>query len=327
MLLRLFKGNNLLIVVFALLLAAAMWIIPSASGQAFYQPGATDTPLMHWLFGLFREQVWGLKITGFTLVCLQLFIITRLNFQFIFIERKTQLFAFIYLLLISLIPFMQGLNGAQIGNVMFLLSIWWFFPIVKERNLIKKHYEAGFLLGIGGLFYLPTGLFLFIVWIAQFVMRNFNLREWFATIAGFITPSIFYFVILFLQGRQGVYLDFLQEFVSGQHADIQLAKAQWLGPFGIAFVLLLAIISITGFIGARKITTRKNFVMMLWITAWCLVIKSIFSFVGTEILYFVTFPVALILSHFFVELRRKWFGEILFMFFLFAAFYFYSVQL
>lgn len=79
------------------------------------------------------------------------------------------------------------------------------------------------------------------------------------------------------------------------------------------FIILLALLFDISIIGARKITTRKYFILTLWMLIISFFAKLLFSYFSTSMIYAFGIPAALILTMFFVEMRNRWFSEISFL--------------
>ena len=146
----LFKSNSPIIIILSTIAGAALWIPAFVGNTAYYIPNIkTDTPLFISLYEFINVSPLVLKGVAFLFILLMAFVLNRLNFKFIFIETKTQLPTFFFILLCSTLPFYQTFHPAMIGSLAFLWAVYKSFPIEMERSSIKQYYEAGFILGIG----------------------------------------------------------------------------------------------------------------------------------------------------------------------------------
>lgn len=209
--LKLFKSNHPFVFLIIIPFLAVLFWAPAiifGSHEMVQFDQMVDSPFYSLCMGWLGNNYFLHKGIAFVLLVSQAYMLIRLNFKYIFIEVKTYLPAVLFVMLASAFPYFQNLHPFLIANIFLLFAIERSFEIKKERNQFKQYFESGLLLGIGGLFYFPLVLFLLLVWITQFVLRNFNLREWFSSIIGFITPSIIYLTILYLNDKEQVLFSF-----------------------------------------------------------------------------------------------------------------------
>lgn len=318
--LKLLKSNHPFVFIIIPFLTALFWAPAIIFGTHEMVPfdKMVDTPLYSLFMSWLGENYFLHKGIAFLLLISQAYFLIRLNFKYIFIEVKTYLPAVLFVMLASAFPYFQSLHPFLIANIFLLFALERCFEINKDRHQLKQYFETGILLGIGGLFYFPIALFLLLVWVTQFVLRNFSLREWFSSIIGFLTPTLIYLAILYLNDKHQLLFTFFSEMQSMLPSDIEIRGASIYPLLIVGFLILIALLFDISIIGARKIATRKYFILIFWMLAISFFAKLLLPYFSTAMIYAFAVPASLILTMFFVEMRNRWFSEISF-FLLFSS--------
>jgi hypothetical protein len=206
----------------------------------------------------------------------------------------------------------QTLHPLLVGNLFLLLSLDKVFAIDKKRNQLKRYFESGFLLGVGAVFYPNIYIYIFVIWLTLIILRTFNWREWFVSILGVLTPFSFYMVYLFMTDRfvQGVNKITL---IISHKADLMAITGYSFFAFiFLAIVTLIILLNILSFVRIKKINTRKYFSLFFWFLLYVILMFTFYKSLGYELIVVMAIPLSIIYSMFFVEIRNKWVGEVLF---------------
>jgi len=315
MLLKFFKSNLPYVVLFIPILGTILWLPSLFPELSFKQVGTqgTSSPLFQWLTTYLQYDYHLSVISALIIIILQSYLLIRLNFKYIFIENKTYLPAVLFVLFSSSIFIEQGLNATLLANLFVLFAFDRAFLITKERRLFQRYFESGLFLGLAGLVYPPSLYFILIVWLTQVILRSFNWREWLSTVIGVFVPLLFYFSIAYLKNNFEVSINsYLQLFVVSNSKTIALSTINKVALGLIAFLILFALLSSLRIIGTKKVNSRKYFILFLWMLLLSIVIYFFTVTGGVDIIYFMAIPLSMIFSIFFIEIRSKFFAELLF---------------
>ncbi len=315
MLLKFFKSNLPYVVVLIPILGILLWL-PSLFPELSLKPVATIkqySPVYGWLTSPLQANYYLSTIIALILCVLQSYLLIRLNFKYIFIESKTYLPAVIFVLICSALFSNQALQPALIANLFILLSFDKGLLITKDRNQIKKYYESGLFLGLATLI-TPTLIFiLLIIWITLFVLKNFNWREWMASILGLLTPIAFYLSIAYLNNNfsfsKNSYIELLT--ISSENI-LQFSDINIIAFATFSFILLVTLLTTLRIIGTKKISSRKYYILFIWMFVLGLALYTTMPSMGEELAYFMAIPMSIIFTLFFVEIRSKWLAELFF---------------
>lgn len=322
MLLKLFKSNHPYVIFLIPLLGFILWLpaffnLPLKVQTLNFE---NTTFLFNWVNELLSFNTVVAKLVAFSLVIGESYILLRLNFSHIFIENKTYLPSVLFVLFSSVLAPFQQLYPLLIANLFLLLAINKAFLIDKNRNQFKRYFESGFYLGLGSLFYPNIYIFIFIIWLTQIVLRNFNWREWISSIFGLVTPFVFFMAILFLNNEiDGVFTRFFS--ILTHSSQVLSFSSISIGAVGfLLFIIFIALIIGLRTVAVKKISSRKYFTLFTWFLLYTIVLFLAHPSVGYELLIALAIPSAIISSVFFTEIRSKWVSEIIFGLTLLAVF-------
>ncbi len=315
MLLKFFKSNLPYVVVFIPILGIILWL-PSLFPEFSLKPVASIeqvSPVYQWLTSLLQTNYYLSTIIALILCILQSYLLIRLNFKYIFIESKTYLPAVIFVLISSSVFSNQALQPALLANIFVLVSIDRGFLILKEHNQIKRYFESGLFIGIATIITPISVFIILIIWATLFVLKKFNWREWFASILGVLTPMALFLSIAYLRDN---YTNTISRYIElmkiPSENSFSISNINSIALIIFALVLLIALLSTLRLIGTKKISSRKYYILFLWMLLMNFVLYLVFSPTGTELAYSTAIPLSIIFTLFFIELRSKWIAEIFF---------------
>ncbi len=209
---RFFNVNNpsvaLFLFVYVVVLNLVLFIHP-----ALFSLEETHAPLSHFFFRLteilFNNNHYVLSALSIIIVFIQALLFsnivnnTRLFFSISYVP------AIIYVTIASLFTEFLFLSPE-------LLSLTFIIPALnKTLNFYKNHhcasdiFDMGLLTALASLFYMPSFLLVILMFLALFIMRTFNWREWLIGLSGFL-------VVYFLTGTYFFLTDGLMNFIQ-QH--------------------------------------------------------------------------------------------------------------
>ena len=252
------------------------------------------------------------SLIAITLITVEAFIIIRLNFQYMFLNVRTYLPAVFFVLICSMYLPLQTLHPILLGNLFFLLAFDKSLTSNKNKNFLSTYFVSGFLLSIGSLFYFNLIFLIPIIWISQIILRGFNLREWFISIVGFATPYFFLVFYYFYFDK----LDVLNKILSQNlffHNNIPSFSIYYLIVFSyLGFLILISSLHLLSNLNTKKIITRKYFRVLFWLFLLSSILLIILNSVSIEFIVIIALPISFLLANFFVSIKSKFWGEVLF---------------
>lgn len=311
MLLKVLRRRSPIYFILIPIIALLLWL------NAFQNPVllaeySMQMPLYQTILCILNCNPLYLNIFGYLIILIISFSLIQLNEQFIFIKQRTDLPSALFIILASCATLANGLHPALISALFLLLSLNRIFKIYHGSQSIASSFDAGLLIGLASLFYLPTSLFFFwFIW-ALIILGSFRLRELLGGLLGFITPVFFICCWYFWQGN-------LENFL--EHSKMIFANHEHLASLSIAqilfwiFLALLSLISIFFTIWGfeeKRVRSRKYLIILVALFVTSIVSGILFpSSILAQVLI-AAVPLSYIFSYFFVMNRNTKISEILF---------------
>jgi hypothetical protein len=318
MFLRLFKGSQPILIFLIPLTVALVWI------KSFLHPAGGIAGMDLWsmpIYQVIHNLLIGLpvvrKLIALALLITNALLLARMNTKFIMVKSRTYLPAVFYALICSSFMAFQDLTPALVVSFLFIITLEIMFDAYSEEGLSYKFFEAAFLVSLASLTYSTMALYLVVVWIILSILRNAGWREWVFTIIGFALPYVFLYTIYYLTDRdisvntQNILSNFTME--KGFETP-GLSTIIFHGY--LALLIFMASIRLLGAYQGMKIYVRKFFMVLFYIFLFTLGIHLIFYHKSVELVFFYAIPVSYLLTYYFLQMRSKLIGEILFTVFL-----------
>jgi Family of unknown function (DUF6427) len=322
------RSNSPLSLLLIPIVGAVLWI------PAFYEPHAPELqvymPFYQPIDGFLRLHPYFSVITAFLLLIGQAFFLSFLIQQHQIITKKNWLPALIYVVLGSCTPGLHWLNASLIAGTFLLIALHLLLASYRVDRAFGSVFNAGFLIGLAGLFYIPSLVFSVFAFIVIIMLRPFIWREWVIFFLGLITPWIYmgayFFLSDHLTGEASKYI-----FSPIAHRDffLKLPMEYYALTAVIGFLLMIAIGRILSGTGAATLKTKKGVSVMTWFLLFASLAilpaqnNSVAGFV------FTLYPLSMFISAYFIAARRIWIAETIFILLLLSigSSYFVSPEL
>jgi len=313
MFIKLFKSTYSFQLIILFVVAILIWV------HSFIQPipathEYTPAPLYNYLYYLLRNLPLLQVIVAFVLIITQAFLINKILIDNAIIRKNTLLPAFVYIVIMSQSHELQTLYPALFSNFLIIIVFYYLLKIYNEVEAYVEILNAGVLVGLASLFYLPAIFFIFILWIGLFIFSIFNWREWIIPIAGLLIPYLFLFMFYFWFDRLEImfnnYIDF---FVSFKEINFDLSLNQ---IFVLSVIFLFVLLSINRIIislNTKTISTRKKSIIMIWFFLISLISILYAVEPSTHYLVLCFVPAACLISNYFLDIKKKFVIEGLFL--------------
>jgi len=315
MLLRIFKGTGPGVILLITLILILVWIgaIIHHNAAAAYVYEIEPMPLYGLLKGLFGENHFLGIFFSLSVVSIVSFQLVNFNTSVFFINERTFLPAFIYILFGGLFPQLQVLNPVLPASVFLMLALKRIMDGYRETGVGYNFFDAGLLISTGSLFYGNLIWFGLLVIIGILVLRAFNLMEILVTIFGLITPYLLTFSVYYVMGKDMESLILLiEKNLFGKSSFYSFQPVTIIALVISGLIILVSLMQLMTMINTKKIKSRKTFSLLLWMFIISLGIYFILPSVSVEIAWITIIPVSYFFTHYFVFVRRKLVGEIFF---------------
>ncbi|HEX7366308.1 MAG TPA: DUF6427 family protein [Pelobium sp.] len=195
----------------------------------------------------------------------------------------------------------------------------------KNSNSIAAMFDLGLIVALGTIFYFPFVGFLILLWIALLLFKPFYWREWASVLVGFLT-------LVFVLGVYYYWNNKLMDFVEiwkplstklPIYIDIQVLDYVVLLPIVVCVLLSMYYLNQNFF--KSYVLVRKSF--QLAVAIFFTAILTFYLQPGFRVnhLLLSALPVSVSLSYYFVNAKKRWVYESLFIAIIAAIIYFQFV--
>ena len=312
MFLKLFRANNfynfLLFPIIGVLLLLGSFL----SGGTFPNTACVNTTPICQLINESGITYTGAILLNFALVLIILLLLLHINAKFNFVKERTFLPVYIFLFIVYALPELHVIQPVFISAIFVLLSIRSIFLSFEKPIALTNAFDAGFLLGLAGIFYIPLNMLVILVPFCIFILRNkIEWREVLLPFIGLLIPWLLLFCYYFIWNDLNELYSLIENGIAYQSSSIiHQPLAQAYGAFLILITVLASIFILTEY-GAKNISTRRYFkILSLYFDASLLLIFT--PEVSVEIIVILAIPLTFLITNYLIFMRRRFWAELFF---------------
>jgi len=326
MLLKLFKSNNPVFLIFIFLVGLLIWFTPILINTGYKIP-AQNFQISFFSFIFDYEIIktnsfvnLGLSYAVYALILMYL---VRLDITYIILPVRTFLPPVIFTLLLSFSIQSNYFQPVLLSTLFFIFGLSKLFGTYKKSETVSKYFDVGLLIGISSLFYFDFSFLIVFVFVSIFALGPFSGREWFTSLFGFLTCFILYFGIYFvINGQIEIPLNIITKRFDFKLINIYSVR-QIISLLIIALFSIIASFSLFLNYQTMNITTRIYFRLFLWSFLIFIGIFIIAPINPFHLFILGAVPLSFLFSYYFVSLRSQTFSEIMFTAFIIIITFFY----
>jgi hypothetical protein len=236
--------------------------------------------------------------------------------------KSTFLPALMYITVTSLfVPFLV-LSPPLICNFLLIWMLFKLFGLYKRADAISATFDLGMIVAAGTLIYFPFIYLTLGVWAALVLFRPFNWREWIAVLLGFVTIFFFLGVFYFLNDKLTSFYEIWRPLGSRFPNLQKINYYNYLVIVPVVLVLILSLFKLQQNFFKSYVQTRKSFQLLFFL----FVVGALSFYVKTDFIlsHFLlcSIPVSIFMSYYFLNAKRRWFYEILYLILFVSILYF-----
>ena len=314
MLLRRLKSNNAFNLVFIPIVAIAFW------AKSLLNPFIYDYTACENTNVLFAPVVKLLGTNAFlhSLVSLVLvialgFLMQAINARYAFIRIRSKLPGVLFVIVLSGFLELHTLHPVYFGALFVLFAISRAFSMFEKARPYSAVFDVGFLLGVASLFCFNLVILFPAFLLSVFLLsRETKWRELLIIILGFLLPFVFAVSYAFVTDKLPQTLTAFSQSLTVvvNHLKDNLVLQAYLAV--LIFYTLIASLDILKQYDKKKISSRKYFTVFFWLFVFSLIGFVFVPAISQEMLVISAIPVTFLISNFFVFMKRKVWGELLF---------------
>ncbi|HWY35554.1 MAG TPA: DUF6427 family protein, partial [Nitrosopumilaceae archaeon] len=173
--------------------------------------------------------------------------------------------ALIYLLFSATLSSQNVLHPVLIANLLILPALMKFFGTYRSENSLSLVFDASFLFSCASLIYWPVIITIPVCFIAVFILKSVELREWILMIMGIILPFLITATLFWVCNIDFTYwqTSFDQTF-SAIHTPFFPPGSFLINTYAILLMSLAFIYMFSNGFGG-KVKTKKNKYVLIWL--------------------------------------------------------------
>jgi hypothetical protein len=314
MLLKKFRETGPDVIILILFLLLLTWtgafLHPQLPSELSYD--VKPMPLFGLLLGVTGFNPLFSVIVAFLLQLLISFLLVNFNTSVFFISERTYLPAVTYILLTGFFPQHQVLSPLLPAAVFLILAVRRIMGSYKIQGTAFSFFDAGMLISTGSLFYANLIWFGLLLIIGIAIIRTGSIREIIISVLGLATPIFIVSGFFYIAGKDmNSLLSAVTYNLFAKEMHYSLPVITLLAIILSAITVLISVTHLLSVINAKKIKSRKTFMLLFWTFFIAAAAGVIFKSVSVEIFYLAAIPVSYFLSHYFVFTRKKILPEVL----------------
>lgn len=297
------KNNAQLSVIILSVLCVALWLNTSifSPGIAIYSNSpehiAYHFLFQHFPFFWFNQIVKLLVIIGGAILVNILVIGQEIT------SKNNYLPAFFYILFAFSTSANPSIEPILIANLFIIPAFYFLMESYREEQALTAFFNAGFFMGLSVFFYVNYLLLFPLAFIALFILRAFQWREWVVLLMGLLVPVYIYCGLNYLGSN-----NFLETFALIRDVLTDLKKPL-ISEYHIAFLLVIVILFVfalfqnvaKGF--GNKVKTKKTKLILLWMLLICIFL-CFFDQNNNFILMPCMIPLSVLIGDYLAEIRQ-----------------------
>ena len=322
MLIGFIKHNRSLSVVILPIAMIFMWL------YGFFHPVVPLTEHAAPLYKLIISWIEGvpflITLISFILIFCEALLINYIIRKNEIISSNSFLSAMVYMVLMSLQPEMFSLHPIVMANLFLLLALHTLMQSYKKETSYAQAFDTGLFISLGAMLYIPSIVFIFLLWIGLIILRPFVWREWVISFIGLILPWIFLVFYYFWNDKlDALEYDALYYTLVTPQKSFNVIKFSYQEYAQMGVLLISFIFSSGRFLtdlSKGTVRTRSNLFLMMYF--FLLAFISIFLAPAYSISYlsFFSVPFTAFFSSFLLFVKKQWIGELLFLLLIISVF-------
>jgi hypothetical protein len=214
------------------------------------------------------------------------------------------------------------LSPPLICNFLVLWMLFKLFGLYKTDNAKSTAYDLGMLVAVGSLIYLPFIYLILGVWIAFLLFRPFDIRDWMASLFGYVTVFFFLAVYYYLTNRLTTFYTIWLPLGTRFPNSIHINQYSYLILVPVLVIFILCFFKLRQVFYKSYVQIRKSYQLLLLL----FIIGALAFYVKAEFklnhFLLCAVPTAVFFAYYFLYATKRWFYEILFLLLVGSIIYF-----
>ncbi len=322
MLIGFIKHNRAVSIVLLPIALICLW------GYGFFHPVVPLTghaaPLYKLLISGITPYPFLLTLISFILIFCEAMLINYIVEKNEIIDTKTYLPALVYIVLMSLQPEMFSLHPIVIANLFMLLAVHMLMQTYRRETAYAQAFDAGFFISLASLFYIPSIVFVLLIWIGFVIIRPFIWREWVISFMGLLLPLVYLvFYYFWIDKLDTLEYDVIYYTLIAPRKSFKALSFSFADYIQIGILLLAAFFSAGRFftdLGKSTVRSRGNLLLTVYFFIFSVISIIVAPEYSIPYLSFLSIPFSIFFSSYLLFTRKEWLAELIFLLLIISVF-------
>lgn len=241
-------------------------------------------------------------------------IVQVLNHQYSFIRERTKLPGTLFVIIIGGFIKLHTFHPVLPAAIFLLFAIYSLFGVYEKKNPYSNIFNAGFLVGVGTLFYLNLLVFLPVFFIGIVILsKKRSWRSFVILLIGFFVPILFAFSYAGLTEQTIEMLIISKESIVNPSNQFSFNIPIYIYLSFLILLTLAGSIKIIVQFDSKKVSTRKYYTLFFVMFILSIINFALFPGSSMEMLIITAIPVTYLISNLFVFMKSRFWGEFFFL--------------
>ncbi|MEK6614639.1 MAG: DUF6427 family protein [Bacteroidota bacterium] len=297
-------------------------------GYGFFHP---VTPLTEHSAPLYKLIISGIAFSPFLIKLISFILIFCEALLLYYIVKKNEIIptttylpSLVYIALMSLQPEMFSLHPIVIANLFILLALHKLMQTYRKETAYSEAFSTGFFISLAALFYIPSLVFIFLLWIGLLIIRPFIWREWVISFIGSMLPWSYLLFYYFWNDKfDALQYDALYYTIIAPSKSFNALTFSYAEELQIGLLLLCVFFASKRFLrdlSKSTVQSRNNLLLMLYFFIFSFASIFIAPEYSIPYLSFLSIPFSIFFSSFLLFARKGWIAETLFILLIISIF-------
>lgn len=252
-------------------------------------------------------------VFGFLIAMGEAFLLNYIIYQHHILMKRSWLPALMFVVLSACTPGLLWLHPQHIAGIFLLGALHLLLGTYRMDKSFGSVFNAGILIGVAALFYLPSIVFLIFAIVCIILLRPFIWREWIILILGSTVAPIYAGVYYFWNDKL--------LFMTSEVIFNPIRNRDFFLKLPVEYYFLTAMTGLMLFVSAGRflsgagtstLKTKKGISVMIWFLVFSLLAVLPAQNNAVAGIIFAIYPLSLFTSNYFLVARRLWLAETIF---------------
>ncbi len=193
------------------------------------------------------------------------------------ISGKTSMLGFFFFVLVNAsISSNIFVNQFLVASFFILMMVNTLFKIPKVEDTIPITFNASFFLGLASLFYAPSILLIFIIWVALMIFSVSTWRDYVVTLIGVLLPLFFTFFWYYFIDKQELFYSIFIDAFQFDFSIVPISNMDLTIAILLLGFVLFSVLKLSGSLMERSIVLRQKLSITIWLLVFSFLIIFLF---------------------------------------------------